>query len=265
MQYNRDLYLHLIFVAILGVSVSACSTAPDVSSPLPLGLLTPAPAGYKALCARNPAQCPETQETQGTDFISAAFRVPEQQIALTGTRWDQLNTINLGVNTRVRYVSDQEHYGTTDYWTPATDIGDCKDFALAKRQLLWATGWPVGALSLAIVQSPRTGPHAVLVADTAQGAYVLDNTSPWVLPWSETDYTWIAAQDGEGQWRVAGKNGQAVRLAALATGIRPPVGMPNSSGASLVKPDALVAAVFEPNAFSRRQEPNGAATQPGGG
>ena len=150
-------------------------------------------------------------------FVAAAYEVPESALLLTAARWDQLNAINTQVNVDVRYVSNEEQYGQEDYWTPSIDAGDCKDLALAKRQLLWAAGWPVGDLSLAIVQSPRTGSHAVLVADTAQGAYVLDNTVPWVLPWSDTDYTWVTAQDTDGQWRVAGANAQAVLLEAMVT------------------------------------------------
>ena len=212
------LYLHITAIIILGASVCACSTTPQPSSPLPIGLLTAPPAGYTALCHRDPSQCPSAAGNAETPGLAmTTYEVPEPSLQLTAARWDQLNAINTQVNVGVRYVSNEEQYGQDDFWTPAVKAGDCKDIALAKRQMLWASGWPVGGLSLAVVGSPRTGSHAVLVADTAQGAYVLDNTVPWVLPWSETDYTWFAAQDTNGQWRVAGTNAQAVLLAATIT------------------------------------------------
>jgi len=136
-------------------------------------------------------------------------------MTLSGDRWQQLNQINLTINTRVRYVPDQLRVGVIDYWTPASDEGDCKDYALAKRQTLWDSGWPTATLRMAVVNSERTGPHAVLLASTDRGTYVLDNTSPWVLPWEDTDYIWITAQDAAGNWRVAGKNAEAVRMVLL--------------------------------------------------
>ena len=191
--------------------MSACSTAPDISSPLPLGLLTSAPAGYADLCAREPAQCPEEKTHAG--LIEAAYAVPQAGQGLSPDRWKLLNDVNSTVNHKVRYESDQDNYGKPDYWEPAVNAGDCEDYALAKRQMLWAAGWNPDELSLALVQSRETGPHAVLIASTAQGAYVLDSANGWILPWKETDYSWVTAQDADGQWRVAGPNAQAVLLA----------------------------------------------------
>jgi predicted transglutaminase-like cysteine proteinase len=182
--------------------------------------VTAAPAGYVALCERDPSQCPAGRNFQAGGLIAASFEVPQSSLPLTAANWNELNTVNTKVNTVVRYVSDMDQFGQPDVWVPATREGDCEDFALEKRQLLRQAGWPVGDLSLALVESPRTGPHAVLVASTARGAYVLDNTVGWVLPWSETDYTWITAQDENGQWRVAGTNAQAVLMAAAVTARR---------------------------------------------
>lgn len=183
-----------------------------MSSALPLGLPTAAPAGYADLCLREPVQCPEEKTHAG--LIAAAYAVPEAGHGLSPDRWKLLNAVNDAVNRKVRYESDEERFGKPDYWEPAVDAGDCEDYALAKRQMLWAAGWNPDELSLALVQSRETGPHAVLIANTAQGAYVLDSANGWVLPWSQTDYSWVTAQDADGQWRVAGPNAQAVMLAA---------------------------------------------------
>ena len=189
-------YFGVAATCAFGLALSACSTTPDASSALPLGLPTAAPAGYVDLCKTEPAQCPAVPASTG--LIQAAYDVPKPDASLTPAR----------------YVTDEEQFGRPDVWVPAVTEGDCEDFALRKRELLWAAGWATGDLSLALVESPQTGPHAVLIANTAQGAYVLDNANSWVLPWSETNYVWVTAQDANGQWRVAGKNAQALLLAA---------------------------------------------------
>jgi predicted transglutaminase-like cysteine proteinase len=205
-------YFGVAAACAFGLALSACSTTPDASSALPLGLPTAAPAGYVDLCRTEPAQCPAVQAQAGV--IQAAYDVPQPDASLTPAHWAVLNAVNAQVNQTVRYVTDEEQFGRPDVWVPAVTEGDCEDFALRKRELLWAAGWAPGDLSLALVESPQTGPHAVLIANTAQGAYVLDNANSWVLPWSETNYTWVTAQDASGQWRVAGKNAQALLLAA---------------------------------------------------
>jgi predicted transglutaminase-like cysteine proteinase len=47
--------------------------------------------------------------------------------------------------------------------------------------------------------------HAVLLVATENGEVVLDNLSPWVLPWAEAPYAWLDRQAaGTGKWvRVA--------------------------------------------------------------
>ena len=109
--------------------------------------------------------------------------------------------INLQINNKITWQSDLDRYGLEERWTMplAFDLGkfgDCEDFALEKRRLLLEMGIPEGALALATTTSKATGSHALLVTRTTQGDYVLDNTTPWVLPWTETDYKWITIQEG---------------------------------------------------------------------
>lgn len=117
--------------------------------------------------------------------------------------------INLQINNKITWQSDIDRYGLEERWTMplAFDLGrygDCEDFALEKRRLLLEMGVPAGALALATTTSKATGSHALLVIRTTQGDYVLDNTTPWVLPWTETDYQWITIQEGSNllQWRA---------------------------------------------------------------
>jgi predicted transglutaminase-like cysteine proteinase len=120
-----------------------------------------------------------------------------------------IKKINLQINNKITWQSDLDRYGLEERWTMplAFDLGrygDCEDFALEKRRLLLEMGIPAGALALATTTSKATGSHAVLVIRTTQGDYVLDNTTPWVLPWTETDYKWITIQEGSNllQWRA---------------------------------------------------------------
>jgi predicted transglutaminase-like cysteine proteinase len=234
----------------IGLILSACSSGPELSSDLPLGLPTAPPDAYVRMCARDASQCP----LRADGLMTAGFEVPQAGAPLSKARWAQLNAINSEINQRVRYVSDQDQFGQADVWVPATVEGDCEDYALAKRQLLWAAGWSPHDLSLALVSSPQIGAHAVLIANTAQGAYVLDNASGWVMPWSKTDYTWITAQDADGRWRVAGDNARAVLLAAAFASHQ-------AAGRGTAPTVAFQSASID--AVSGGQKPDVAALEPG--
>ncbi|CAN5399340.1 hypothetical protein BH10PSE1_BH10PSE1_26100 [soil metagenome] len=109
----------------------------------------------------------------------------------------QITAINRGVNRSIRRSSDEALYGRADFWTRPTGrnaSGDCEDYVLAKRQALIDAGMSAEALSIAVVKTTRGETHAVLLVATGSGEYVLDNLSPWVLPWPETPYDWIERQ-----------------------------------------------------------------------
>ncbi len=110
-----------------------------------------------------------------------------------------LNRINQSINMQIRPREDRELYGVEDHWTlpltlEGTAEGDCEDYALEKRHALIAAGVPDSALFLAVGYSLATGRHAVLVVSTDQGDYVLDNMTPYILPWADTPYHWTARQ-----------------------------------------------------------------------
>ncbi|MEW6020171.1 MAG: transglutaminase-like cysteine peptidase [Pseudomonadota bacterium] len=90
----------------------------------------------------------------------------------------QLATVNSQVN-RLPYRADPALYGRPDFWTDieAAGAGDCEDYALAKRRLLLADGWPVSAVRLATCWTEREEYHAVLTVDL-QGP---DGAETWVL------------------------------------------------------------------------------------
>ena len=180
-----------------------------------MGLVTQAPEGYGDFCRREPGQCPQAaaavlpRNAELVDLSDAS----KTAVAMTPALWKQLDDVNLSLNERIRYEPNMVQFGTDDYWTAAVDAGDCKDIALAKRQALASQGWPADSLKMAVVYSPASGQHAVLIVSTTTGDYVLDNRASFVLPWQETGYTWEEAQDETGNWRVAGSDAHAVFVA----------------------------------------------------
>lgn len=109
----------------------------------------------------------------------------------------ELQRINTRVNRSIRRSEDYAAYGRADYWASGADRvkrGDCEDYALAKRRALIEAGVPGEALSIAIVRTFRGEMHAVLLVATHEGEVVLDNLSPWILPWNEAPYQWLDRQ-----------------------------------------------------------------------
>lgn len=110
---------------------------------------------------------------------------------------DRLNAINRSINREIPPASDAVRFGPHDHWSLPSDrdvSGDCEDYVLAKRQALIEAGVPIEALSIAVVETRRGEIHAVLLVATPQGEVVLDNLSPWIVSWRETDYRWRQRQ-----------------------------------------------------------------------
>jgi predicted transglutaminase-like cysteine proteinase len=110
----------------------------------------------------------------------------------------KLDAANRRINTGFIGRSDAVTFGDSEYWhmpiMDGTGVGDCKDFVLEKRSALIADGIPARDLSIAIVLTHRGEGHAVLLVSTDKGEYVLDNLSPWVIPWRAVNYHWLKRQ-----------------------------------------------------------------------
>ncbi|MFP4097722.1 MAG: transglutaminase-like cysteine peptidase [Alphaproteobacteria bacterium] len=94
---------------------------------------------------------------------------------------------------RKKYIVDSENWGKSDYWATPVEFmtrgGDCEDFAIAKYTALRALGVPEDRLRLAIVQDlEKNIPHAVLIAYTEKGPYVLDNQSEIMRSSDDVDH-----------------------------------------------------------------------------
>jgi predicted transglutaminase-like cysteine proteinase len=121
-------------------------------------------------------------------------------VDLSSPLWRAVTAVNAEINAAIRAEDDQRAYRQADYWAipratvRVKPVGDCEDFALAKRERLLALGVPAETLSIALVRT-RTGlSHAVLLVATDEGEYVLDNLTPWVVHWTEARLTWRERQ-----------------------------------------------------------------------
>lgn len=216
-----------------------------------------APQGLRDFCQRQPQLCNVTfsqrarPERQSDGFILTGLgpdltdappiqpvvsskAQPIQAFAVSPQDLAQINQINRHINRAMIGVTDQIAFGRTEFWTmplSAPEYGslrkrplaDCEDFALEKRRALIAAGIPEDALYLAVVFSPRTSLHAVLVVATDKGDLVLDNLNDWIVPYQETAYTWIKTQSTTSllDWAVAGQREQprSLQLANYETRI----------------------------------------------
>jgi predicted transglutaminase-like cysteine proteinase len=137
------------------------------------------PWGYYQLCAGDPRLC---QARRGRLPVTR-----DGSVVASDATVSQLAAVNAEVNASIR----PSH---TNDWTPGRSVGDCKDYAMTKRQRLIAVGWPSSAALVAIVQTSAGEAHMVVVARTSAGDYVLDNRASGVEPWTSASYAWKKIQ-----------------------------------------------------------------------
>lgn len=140
---------------------------------LPIGSRAPLPVAF----AVRP-----TQFDWSAVFSTVANSEPESADASATVELDaplqrQVEDLNVAVN-----AAHRDEHGTRI---------DCVGYVQRKRTALIAAGLPADALSAAIVITPGGISHTVLVLSTDRGDLVLDNLTPYVLPWRQTDYVWI--------------------------------------------------------------------------
>ncbi len=163
-------------------SVSLEPLTMPVSSEMAVSDVTMPPSGYLDYCVRNPAECPS---------VERQITHPE---TLTPARWAELDRVNTLVNASVRYVTDARLYNRSEYWTYPNGRGDCEDYVLAKRKMLLDRGWRAETLLIGVALDLDGMRHAVLIASTDRGDFVLDNQLERVVAWSDTGYTWEKRQ-----------------------------------------------------------------------
>lgn len=140
-----------------------------------------APYGFVRFCETNPKEC-------------VATTADDSRFEATPERLSQLDELNRMVNHEIEPATDQEIYGVAEYWTLPKTRGDCEDYALLKRHILIARGWPSSALLMTVVRDEKNEGHAVLTARTTQGDFILDNKIDVVRLWNQTPYHFVMRQ-----------------------------------------------------------------------
>jgi len=139
---------------------------------------------------------------------------------------DKLRAVNRFFNRRIRFLSDQRHWGRRDYWaTPVETMisrgGDCEDYAIAKYFTLRVLGVPDARLRITYVRARRLRQaHMVLAYYPQPGAepLILDNLTRRIRPASRRrDLTPVYSFNGTHLWmakaRGAGRRvGSARRM-----------------------------------------------------
>jgi predicted transglutaminase-like cysteine proteinase len=159
-------------------------TSPAQRQPAFLGRRAVPPLAFVNFCNRNMGQC---------TVRNGNLAMHKGLVIATPAVLASLVQVNAQVNASMRLHSDNP---TQDVWKAEVTAGDCEDYVLTKRARLLAKGWPSSALSIAVVQTPTGEGHAVLVARTDAGDFVLDNIKTQMLPRAKTDYRFISMQDG---------------------------------------------------------------------
>lgn len=127
--------------------------------------------------------------------VAVVEAVEPSPLSLGRDEWRRVRRLNARLNRAIRHRDDRDLFGKEDFWaSPVNGVGDCEDYALAKRRALIQMGVPASVLSIALVRTPRGQSHAVLLMSTDRGEMVLDNLTPRVLRWNQTGYDWVARQ-----------------------------------------------------------------------
>jgi predicted transglutaminase-like cysteine proteinase len=146
------------------------------------------PFAYIQFCVHHRSQCANT---------SGKLAMKGGAVKLTPKLQRQLASVNARVNSRMKGVVDKG----SDKWAIGGKSGDCEDFALTKRAMLIAAGWPSRALSMTVVKTAWGEGHAVLSVHTSSGTMVLDNLARTVKPLRNAGYRVVAMQGGSAmQW-----------------------------------------------------------------
>jgi predicted transglutaminase-like cysteine proteinase len=113
-------------------------------------------------------------------------------IELTPQVWNTIVAVNRRVNTRIKPITDKDHWGLLDRWEfPDDGMGDCEDFQLLKRRMLVERGLPRRAMRMTVVIDELGEGHAVLTIRTDRGDYILDNKTSAILSEEQTGYVFV--------------------------------------------------------------------------
>ncbi len=202
------------------------------------GSRTMAPLGQIVLCMKTPSACESRNVRMSTSKARAYLRyaslsrsarskrarpvtrtfrkVGYAPVKLTPRTWAQLSSVNRRINRKITPRADGNSRGV-DVWSVSGNTGDCEDYALQKRRELIRMGWPSHSVLMTVAEHPRYGTHAVLVARTNNGDFVLDNLRKRVVPWNRVGYRWKKRQSQSDPSKWVRLSGGSTRIAAASS------------------------------------------------
>lgn len=188
-MYKTILRSFLIATAVFGMAGSAMAypslqpTQHGIALPSASALIDSEPAlapfAFVKFCLARREQCTDSN--------------PIRSITLGAKDWDELQQVNRQINDA---IAPDAAKGALD-WSLDTRLGNCNDYAVQKRDALIKMGYPMGALSLAVVLTPFGEGHLVLTVRTDRGDFVLDNRRSTITAWNRTGYRWVKRQSAE--------------------------------------------------------------------
>jgi predicted transglutaminase-like cysteine proteinase len=194
MRITSEKGVQLFCLAVAALFVIAQPTAGaeksksnDRSLHLSVMRISEPPTQYVEFCKANPGHCNMTGDS--------VLVYSERLMNLMGE-------INRRVNSEYRFVEDWEAHGVEELWSyPSGGVADCEDYALEKRKRLVDRRLPRAALTMAIVSHKKfLSSHAVLLIETTEGTYVLDNLTNDVLLWNVAPYNYESRERPDGKW-----------------------------------------------------------------
>jgi predicted transglutaminase-like cysteine proteinase len=144
-------------------------------------VVSPAEAGPRLLGAGDAPSLPAWVEFCQASPVECTIDPSEPEfVTLTPDTYALLQSVNLSVNSTLRPITDQHHWGLADLWSyPGDGAGDCEDFQLLKRKFLVEAGLPRRAMLMTVVLDEKDEGHAILTVRTDRqpdGAH-----GPWRL------------------------------------------------------------------------------------
>lgn len=180
-------------IIVLAAAAAGSSMAAPAGAPMALGGPSLPPAGFIRFCLDHLQECDNRVKSTAA-------------VELTAERRRELDVVQAAVNAAIKPRIEPAN----DWDYPNDGYGDCNRYALEKRRVLEARGWPPESLLLAVALTETGEGHLVLVVRTDAGDLVLDNREPGVVDWSSLPYRWVARQSTRDltQWvRIAAENG----------------------------------------------------------
>ena len=175
--------ISLSSIALLILLAPAQGRSPieaGVAMPITESSPTLSPFQHVRFCLRYPADCKSDPAESAT-------------VELTAETLETLQRVNGDVNAAIMPVAKSSTAPDAG-WAISPASGDCNDYAVSKRHELLRKGYPAKAVRLAVVKTPSSIGHLVLVVATNKGQLVLDNLSQSILPWQLTKYHWVKIQ-----------------------------------------------------------------------